>query len=177
MEYPTRKSLRLSSYNYSTPGAYFVTICVQKKRCLFELEPVGNGLRAVPSAQNQIIHKWIKETENKFGITVDKYVVMPNHIHLLIRIMENDHYLLSQTERHTGRSLLEDAMRWFKTMTTNEYIKGVKAGIFPPFEKKLWQKSYYDHIIRGDEDYREVWIYIDNNPAKWKEDRFYTERA
>lgn len=173
MAYPTRKPLRLNGYNYNTPGAYFVTICVQKRRCLFELEPVGNALCGVPSAQNQMIHKWIKETENKFGILVDKYVIMPNHIHLLIRIQESGNDRLSQTERHTGRSLLEEAMCWFKTMTTNEYIKGVKAGIFPAFEKKLWQKSYYDHIIRGDEDYKEAWTYIDNNPAKWQEDHLY----
>ena len=52
-------------------------------------------------------------------------------------------------------------------MTTNEYIKGVKNNILPPFDKKLWQKSYYDHIIRNQEDYNEVWEYIENNPQKW----------
>ena len=173
MAYPTRKPLRLSGYNYSTPGAYFVTLCVQNRRCLFALEPVGNGLCAVPPAQNQIIHKWLKETENKFGIVIDKYVVMPNHVHLLVRIVTEEAYWLSQTERHTGCSLLEDAIQWFKTMTTNAYIQGVKAGAFVPFEKKLWQKSYYDHVIRGEADYKDIWTYIDNNPAKWQEDHLY----
>lgn len=80
---------------------------------------------------------------------------MPDHLHFILNI----------TERHIGRSL-QYVMRFFKTMTTNEYIKGVKNNILSPFNKKLWQKSYYDHIIRNQEDYNEVWEYIDNNPKK-----------
>ena len=80
---------------------------------------------------------------------------MPDHIHLIVIIKE----------RHAGRSL-HDIMRWFKTMTTNNYIKEVKNGNLAPFDKKLWQKSYYDHIIRNEEDYLEIWNYIDSNPGK-----------
>lgn len=64
-----------------------------------------------------------------------------------------------------GRSL-QDVMRFFKTMTTNEYIRSVKDNNLPPFNKKLWQKSYYDHIIRNQDDYNEIWEYIENNPKK-----------
>ena len=106
---------------------------------------------------NRVIHKWVKETENKFpNISIDKYVIMPDHLHLIVTIKE----------RHIGRSL-PDIMKFFKTMTTNEYIRGVKNGEFPPFEKNLWQKSYYDHVIRNQQDYNEVWEYIENNPTKW----------
>ena len=69
-------------------------------------------------------------------------------------------------ERHAGRSL-PDIMQFFKTMTTNDYIRGVKAGALVPFDKKLWQKSYYDHVIRNQQDYDETWQYIENNPSKW----------
>jgi hypothetical protein len=58
-------------------------------------------------------------------------------------------------------------MQFVKTMTTNDYIRGVKAGILAPFEIKLWQKSYYDHVIRNQQDYDETWQYIENNPSKW----------
>ena len=162
---PNRKPNRLKNYDYSTPGYYFITLCVQNKKHLFKIENdnVRNDLCVVPSRQNLIIHKWLKETENKFNIRFDKYVIMPNHIHMIAVI----------AERHTGRSL-QDAMRWFKTMTTNEYIIEVKRGKLKPFDKKLWQKSYYDHIIRGEQDYKEIWQYIENNPAKWEEDEFYT---
>ena len=69
-------------------------------------------------------------------------------------------------ERHAGRSL-PDVMRFFKTMTTNDYIRGVKDGTLTPFDGKLWQKSYYDHVIRNQQDYNEIWQYIENNPTKW----------
>ena len=81
---------------------------------------------------------------------------MPDHLHLIVTIQE----------RHTGGSL-PDVMQFFKTMTTNDYIRGVKAGALVPFDKKLWQKSYYDHVIRNQQDYDETWQYIENNPSKW----------
>ena len=147
MSLPDRKKNRLENYDYSQEGCYFVTLCTKKRQRLFviECDGVGNGLRAVP-LQNIIIHKWIKETENKFqNIVFDKYVIMPDHLHFMITIKE----------RHVGRSL-QDVMRFFKTMTTNEYIRSVKDNILPPFNKKLWQKSYYDHVIRNKEDYNEI---------------------
>ena len=165
MELPNRKPTRLKNYDYSSNGIYFVTICTQNKKRIFKIDPVGNGLCAVPPLQNQIIHKWIKETENKFkNIKISKYVIMPNHLHLLIEI----------TERHTGRSL-QDAMHFFKTMTTNDYIKNVKNNSLPAFDKKLWQKSYYDHIIRDEDDYLIRWNYIDTNPQRWEKDELYAE--
>ncbi len=165
MDFPVRKNTRLQGYDYTAPGAYFVTVCTQNRRNLFHFEKgnVGNGLCAVP-IQNQIVHHWLKETENKFGVKIDKYAIMPNHIHCIVTI----------TERHAGRSL-HDIMRWFKTMTTNAYICEVKNGRLPPFYNKVWQKSFHDHIIRGEADYLENWQYIDNNPLKWEEDCFYTK--
>ena len=164
-----------------------MTLCTHNRTRLFEMEtPVGNGerhdtqvvpygvvpdndLRAVPDNENGtahrpvltkgnlIIHKWVRETENKFpNVTIDKYVVMLDHLHLIVTIKE----------RHAGRSL-PDVMRFFKTMTTNEYIRGVKDGVLTPFDGKLWQKSYYDHIIRNQQDYNGIWEYIENNPVKW----------
>ena len=155
MERQTRKANRLPDYDYGLEGCYFVTLCTQNRAQLFQMEgSVGNGLRAVP---NQIIHRWIQETQNKYtNAVIDKYVIMPDHIHFIIKI----------EERHAGRSL-QDVMRFFKTMTTNEYIRWVKKGVLPAFEKKLWQKSYYDHVIRNQRDYNEIWEYIENNPNKW----------
>ena len=187
MENANRKQNRLPDYDYGQEGSYFVTLCTHNRARLFEMElpTVGNDLcvvpyndpcvvpdndlcvvpdnesgtahRPCPTVENQIIHKWIKETENKFpNVTIDKYVVMPDHLHLIVTIKE----------RHAGRSL-PDVMRFFKTMTTNEYIRGVKDGTLTPFGGKLWQKSYYDHVIRNQQDYSEIWGYIENNPTKW----------
>lgn len=161
---PKRKRNRLGNFDYGQEGYYFITLCTRNMRHIFEIEPVRNDLCVVPYdaaqttvLQNRIIYKWIKETENKFpNIKFDKCVIMPNHLHFIIIIKE----------RHAGRSL-PDIMRFFKTMTTNEYIRYIKEGKLPPLYKKLWQKSYYDHIIRNKDDYKEVWNYIENNPQKW----------
>ena len=173
MEKPNRKLNRLDQYDYGSAGSYFVTICTHNRACLFEMESsVGNGLCAVPATAasgigtahrpfptlaNQILHSWIRKTENKFpNITIDKYVVMKDHLHLIITIREQ---VLDAS--------LPDVIGFFKTMTTNEYIRWVKSGYLPPFDKKLWQKSYYDHVIRNQKDYNEIWEYIENNPTKW----------
>ena len=157
MNLPKRKPNRLNNYNYNTNGCYFVTLCTQNRKRLFEIENVGNNLRVVSQLQNQIIHKWVKETENKYGnVKFDKYVILPDHLHFIINF----------SEQHAGCSL-PNVMRFFKTMTTNEYIRCVKSNNLVPFDKKLWQKSYYDHIIRNQNDYNEVWQYIDNNPTNW----------
>jgi len=155
---PKRKKLRLKDFDYSQKGYYFVTICTYNKQNLFEKTVVGNDLCVVPSnvPQNQIIEKWLNELQNKYEIIIDKYVIMKNHIHLI---------LIINSERHTGRSL-PDMMQWFKTMTTNEYIKMVKNNTIKPFYKKLWQKSYYEHVIRDEEDYKIKAEYILKNPIK-----------
>ena len=158
MKLPERKKNRLKNYDYSQEGCYFVTLCTHNRQNLFVLEQsrVGNDLCVVPFLQNEIIHKWIKETENKFqNIKFEKYVIMPDHLHFIVNIKE----------RHIGRSL-RDIMQFFKTMTTNDYIKNIKNGNLKPFDKKIWQKSYYDHIIRNQDDYNEKWDYIENNPQK-----------
>ena len=165
MNLPNRKPTRLKGYDYSLSGACFVTICTQNKEQLFEIDNVGNELCVVPSEQNRIIHKWLKETENKFdNIKIDKYVIMPNHIHIIVVI----------TERHAGRSL-HNVMRWFETMATNEYIRDIKKGVLKPFNKRLFQKSFHDHIIRGEKDYQKIWEYINTNPLKWELDCFYND--
>ena len=107
MEYPKRKANRLKDYDYSQNGLYFVTVCTYERQCLFEKSIVGNDLCVVPSdiTQNIIIEKWLSKLENKFGITIEKYVIMPDHIHFILFI---------DAERHTGRSL-PDMVQWFKT--------------------------------------------------------------
>lgn len=94
---------------------------------------------------------------NQEGVYIDKFVIMPNHIHAII------------TTQQSGMTVSEMVQR-FKTVTTKLYIDGVKSGLYPPFEKKIWQKSFYDHIIRNEKGYLEIWQYIDENPYKWHED-------
>ena len=126
MEMPNRKQKRLTEFDYGQEGAYFVTLCTQNRARLFQMElPVGNGLCAVPEGAddrngttrrlcptegNAIIHKWVRETERKFpNIAIDKYVIMPDHLHLIVTIKERpacrSEIIHNQRERHIGRSL------------------------------------------------------------------------
>jgi len=157
-----RRIIRLQGYDYTQQGLYFITICTHKRKMMFS-NTVGAALRGRPEYASEMIVKWLMELENKFpGVQIDKYIVMPNHIHFILNIKGG----------HTGPPL-QGIINWFKTMTTNEYIKGVKYGMYKPFNKRIWQRSYYDHIIRNEQDYIHIAEYIQNNPAKWQEDRFY----
>ena len=169
-----RKSIRLKNYDYSSNGYYFVTICVQNREKLFG-EIVGATLCGRPNNPDKIITKWLLELENKFNdIKIDEYIIMPNHIHFIIK-RTGDH--TGSMGDHTGSPLLRDIIGWFKTMTTNEYIAGVKSGKFIPFKGRLWQRNYYEHIIRNYDDYISIAEYIQNNPLKWEYDKLFVSEG
>ena len=157
---PIRKPTRLKGYDYSTAGAYFITICVKDRKQLLS-EIVGDDAYIVP--QNKlsdigvICDKYIQNINIKYeNVTVDKYVIMPNHIHLIIS--------LHGTMRASSPTKdIVSIVRSFKTMSTKE------------IGCSIWQRSYHDHIIRGERDYEKIWEYIDTNVIKWEEDCFYNE--
>ena len=151
MRLPDRKQMRLKNFDYSSEGAYFVTACLQNRLQLFENQQA-----------KEMIEKWILKIEEKYEVVkVDYFVVMGDHIHIIIFINEKCQIDLPRI------------MKWFKSMTTNEYILCVREGIYEPFEKKFWQRSYYDHIIRNEEDLNEKREYILNNPEKEYEKSTY----
>ena len=155
--FPKRKPIRLKDYDYSTPGAYFITICTDGRRELLSKITVGQGLAPaenILSAYGIIADKQINDLQNRFKtITIDKYVIMPNHIHLIISI--------GTMKASSPTRNIEQIIRSFKTMVTKE------AG------KSLWQRSYHDRIIRNEKEYQKIWQYIDTNVIKWETDCFY----
>ena len=163
----SRSSIRLKNYDYSQPGAYFVTICTQNRSCLFGEINEGELLLADPG---RMIAMWWLELSSKFPTaSLDSYVVMPNHIHGII-CTDNEMDSITGQGAHAGAPL-PTVIQWFKTMTTNAYIRGVKSGSFPPFEGKLWQRNYYEHVIRNERELKSIRLYISQNPAKWHLDR------
>ena len=113
--------------------------------------------------RGKMVQCWIGKLPDKFdGVFLDTYTIMPNHIHLLL-------YL------HGSQTDIPSIMQWLKTMTTNDYIQMVKEEKAPSFSKRIWQRSYYDHVVRNETDLTEIRAYIQNNPAKWQLDRFYPE--
>ena len=103
-----------------------------------------------------------------------KYVIMPNHLHAIIVLgreyTEPDHTDTERADMESAPTTLSAVIQSFKRHSTIEYIKLVKRGSLPPFEKQIWQRSYYDHIIRDEREYQQIWEYIHTNPLKWDED-------
>ena len=244
-----RRSIRLKGYDYSQAGAYFITICVQNRACLYGKIAVGaplvgaqNGGTQNVDAQNvdsqnddaqndnavqnetdggndggpmndngrsqfgrmndngrsqigwvndngrsqigrpqghaptdatmilndagkMIVTEWLKLTERFPNIELHEFVVMPNHFHGILQIIDK-----SSTDKTVG-----DMMDAFKSITTVEYIHGVKTLGWEQFKRKLWQRNYYEHIIRDEQSYKRISDYIINNPAKWLDDKFYMQ--
>lgn len=176
-----RKSIRLKDYDYSNAGYYFITICTQNSNNLFG-EIADNKM--VLNKAGQMIERWVKELEIKFmNMKVDKFIIMPNHFHIIITIESTEHeggHIDPPLQLNVGVDLcvnpspsLSHIIQWFKTMTTNDYIKGVKDNVYPPFDKRIWQRNYYEHIIRQETEYIKIYEYIENNPLKWAEDKYY----
>jgi len=165
--YPNRQSIRLKGYDYSQAGLYFITICTQNRECLFG--DIKNG-EIILNDAGEMVNRWYYELENKFpDIKCRTMVVMPNHFHCIIEIVE-------ETGRHAGlprrvRPETGAVIQWFKTMTTNEYIRGVKNGKFPRFDRRVWQRNYWEHIVRNENEYMRISQYIIDNPRKWINDK------
>ncbi|GAB4212958.1 MAG: transposase [Roseiflexaceae bacterium] len=152
---PNRRSLRLAGHDYTEQGAYFVTICAWSRGEHFGTVDAA-GLH--PNAAGRMVAYWWGEIGSRFpASTLDAAIVMPDHLHGII--------LLSG---QAGASLGQ-IVAWFKTMTTNVYIWGVREQGWPPFVGRLWQRNYYEHIIRHDDDLARVQTYIEGNPARWWE--------
>jgi len=160
---PQRKSPRLKDYDYSQEGAYFVTICVQDHLSLF-----GNVAENVMILSNagMMLGKFWTDLPNKFDdVHIDLWVVMPNHFHGIV--------IINRYPQNHQQTSIPQAMQWFKTITTNAYIRGIKSDNWQRFNKRLWQHSYHDHIIRNEPDLNRIREYVLTNPARWKADTFY----
>jgi len=162
MDLPKRKANRLKEYDYSRPGAYFVTVCTEKRlKTLCDI--VGDGF-PVPKEAGMIAENCIQEIPVRYPMVhVDRYVIMPNHIHLLVSI---------DVINGTGNPspTLGNVIGWFKYQVTKRVNEHVGS-----HGKRVFQRSYHDHVIRGEKDYRKIWEYIEDNPHRWKEDCFYME--
>ena len=192
---PKRKPTRASGFDYSNGGAYFLTICTDKrKKILSHISPgvpqaeelrVGGSCVGVPQAEElrvggsrvgddalgvptltlsdygKIVEKYILSTENIRGVCVDNYVIMPNHIHLIISIDADGTPRASSPTRQTS--------------TVSGCVSSLKRFVNKEIGKNIFQRSFYDHIIRSRKEYDEIYNYIQLNPQNWEKDELYTE--
>ena len=159
MELPKRKQNRVPEFDYGTPNVYFITICTEKRKKLFWMD-VGAAIgrpEDVPfSVHGRIVRACIEEIPKHYpAVAVDRYVVMPNHVHLLLRINAG----------HDGRPMVAP--------TISTVVNQLKGAASKRIGFPVWQKGFYDHVVRGERDYLEIWEYIEGNPGKWAEDELY----
>ena len=164
MELPKRKPNRLSYYDYDSAGAYFITICTKDRKCILS-EIVGDDALGVPKLQltdlGKIVERYILSGNQMERVMVEKYVIMPNHIHILLCVDLD----ISGTPRASSPT----------SAVVPNFVSALKRLANREIGKKIFQRSYHDHIIRNHADYLKIWEYIDNNPKQWELDCFYLE--
>ena len=179
-----RRSIRLKGYDYSRAGAYFITICTKDRRCFFG--EISNGEMLFNDAGRMIWSVWNDMPLHYSGVEIDEFVVMPNHFHGIVvlvgagpracpggRLCDPRKSTTGQPQGVVPALSLPDVAHRFKTMTTKCYTDGVKQSGWMPYPGKLWQRNYWDHIIRNESTLDRLRGYIRYNPAQWESDQLY----
>ena len=166
MEFPKRKPNRLSFYDYDQEGAYFITICTQDRKCILS-RIVGGGALDAPENQltdfGKIVEKYIISGNRTNRVAVVKYVIMPNHIHLMLTVDRN----VSGPSRAPAPT----------NAVVPRFVASLKRFANQEIGHNIFQRSYHDHIIRNKQDYLKIWEYIENNPKQWEMDCFYVKEG
>ena len=163
---PQRKPTRLTGFDYNTNGAYFITICSQDRRKLLS-RVVGDDVLGVPKnvellPHGKIVEKYINQLNDFYeSVKVEGYVIMPNHIHIMLFVSENGTPRTSSPTKQTSAA--------------SQFVSTFKRFCNKDYGKNIWQRGFYDHIIRNHEDYEEHVKYIYENPTRWYYDELYTE--
>ncbi len=182
MNLPKRKNTRLKGYDYSTPSSYFVTVCTHNRKCLLSGISVGsihestkcmNGLpENILTPHGECVEKFICQIENRYqNVRMDKYIIMPNHIHMLITIIDDnignngERAIHESPQRKRNRSVLSNVVGYIKMNSSKQ--------IHLTYKGEVWQRNYHDHIVRNEKDYNRIWEYIDTNVYRWDKDCFY----
>ncbi len=167
-----RRSTRLKTYNYAWPGTYFVTIVVRGRGCL-----LGDEQTQQQNDAGRIVEEQWLDLPRRFPYCdLGESIVMPNHFHGML-VFHDDSYQDEPSFRGQPKGTLENSlgrvMQAFKSITTDDYIKGVHERDWPRFEKKVWLRGYWDRIIRDEAEWTRANNYIWNNPAQWKCDKHH----
>ncbi len=170
-DFPRRRSLRLKDYDYSQNGAYFITICTQDRQYL--LGEIING-EIILTDFGSLVEQKIKEMSQHYDVEIDTYCVMPNHIHMIMLIVGAGPCACPINKSNC--SILIGSTRGFSigstrgsTPTVGEYVKRLKT--ITTKRNRIWQRNYYEHIIRDEDDLNRIREYVVNNPVNWIDDK------
>ena len=169
-ELPVRKNLRLQEYDYNTPGAYFITFCTHN-RCNI-LSSIVGAIQESPVSRlsicGMIVDSVIRSVPDRFHVTIDSYVIMPNHVHLMVMLSEADAQRAILESPLQDRSIISKVVGYIK-MNASKAIRQQYGDV------TVWQRGYHDHVIRNWADYEMIAKYIHENPIRWELDKFFRE--
>ena len=173
-KFPTRKPVRLKEYDYSMAGYYYVTICTHNREEIFgKYKNIVGAPLACARNQNtcarielsiigKIIDRQWNDIENQYdNVELDEYIIMPNHIHGIL--------IINKREGASPSPTIPQIIRSFKSKSVLEYIKYINDNNLN-VSGKIWQRSFYDHVIRNEQSLDAIREYISNNPLKWDDD-------
>ena len=162
--YNVRKRIRIPDYNYSTEGIYFITICAYRRKCIFSRVMKGDKFTAdyvVPTPLGRLVEDNLSLIPQVYcSVSVLNACVMPNHVHFLLKVDSDG---VESADR--SKMLVSKVVQSFKASVTRK--AAAPSG-------QVWQPRFYDHVVRNEYDLIKIWQYIDNNPAKWCEDCYYS---
>ena len=142
-----RKTNRLRDYDYSQNGVYLITICTKDKEKLFGDIDFSEHAKVKLNYTGKILYEYIKQIEE-----VDNYIIMPNHIHLIVNLFNDD-----------------------KNRSIQSIVSSIKRNLTREIGYSVFQKSFHDHVIKNENEYENIWNYVENNAERWREDCFYRE--
>jgi len=174
--YPQRRPLRLPTYDYSQAGAYFITMCTYLRLPL--LGTIREGVVTLSAAGTIFEEERVRTPTFRSHVTLDAYVIMPNHIHGILFLRER-----AKEDRRDGVEARRQSFA-SPSRTIGAIVRGVKGASTPRIRKlgsradiQVWQREYYDHVIRNEGDLSRLREYIQNNPLKWELDCYYLRRV
>ena len=156
-----RQSIRLREFDYSAEGMYYITLVTQDREEVFGT--VRHAMMHLSPAGEMVRKAWIGIQRYDSRISLDEFIVMPNHMHGIL-------FIAGRGRCPAPTISLSSIVRRFKSWTTNQYMWDVRTLGWPPFRKRLWQRNYYDHVVGTDRDLRGIRKYIRDNPNNWGND-------
>ena len=182
-----RQSIRLKGYDYSQAGLYFVTLCLYGRACLFG--HIENAEMILNDSGRTAQQCWLDIPNHYPNVVLHEYVIMPNHVHGIVQIVDDGGYgecrgvckgeckgeiFFAPTVDPTDEQMVIRGT----SRTIGSMLRGFKIGVTKWMRQNtnvqnIWQRNYYEHIIRNEQSYQNIAEYIEGNPAKWKDDKFY----
>ena len=182
-----RQSIRLKGYDYSQAGLYFVTLCLYGRACLFG--HIENAEMILNDSGRTAQQCWLEIPRHYPNVVLHEYVIMPNHVHGIVQIVDDGGYGECRGEKYfaptyaptiapTYAPTNEQMVIRGTSRTIGSMLRGFKIGVTKWMRQNtnvqnIWQRNYYEHIIRNEQSYQNIAEYIVDNPAKWKNDKFY----